>query len=145
MKAMWHEQVDIGSLNALGRECLHAHLGLEFLEAGDRWLKARMPVDARTKQPHGLLHGGASAVLAESTASVAGSLVVDPKVSRVVGLEVNANHIRPVTGGHVYGVATAEALGRRTQVWTVRITDDEDRLVCLSRVTLAVIPCEREG
>lgn len=145
MSPIWRmTPVDIDALNIMGRACLHEQLGIEFMDAGDRWLKARMPVDVRTRQPHGVLHGGASVALAESVASIAGSLTVDPEVSRVVGLEINANHIRPVTEGHVHGVATAEALGRRTQVWTIRITDDADRLVCLSRITLAVIPQERE-
>ena len=137
----WREHPDeIETLNAEGRDCMHGHIGLEFVERGPNWLKARMPVDHRTKQPHGLLHGGASVVLSEAVASVAGSQTVDPRVGRVVGLEINANHIRPATRGFVHGVATPEALGRRNQVWTVRITDDADRLVCLSRVTLAVIP-----
>lgn len=145
MSSIWRTApVDIAALNAMSRGNLHDHIGLEFVESGDLWLKARMPVDARTRQPHGLLHGGASVVLAESVASIAGSLTVDPETSRVVGLEINANHLRPVTEGHVYGVATAEALGRRTQVWTIRITDDADRLVCLARITLAVIAHERE-
>lgn len=147
MSPIWwrNTPVDIAALNLLGQGSLHEHLGIEFMEAGDRWLKARMPVDARTRQPHGLLHGGASVVLAESVASIAGSLTVDPETSRVVGLEINANHLRPVTEGHVCGVATAEALGRRTQVWTIRITNDESRMVCLSRITLAVVAHEREG
>lgn len=144
--ALWHGPTpDLAALNATGRGCMHEHVGLEFVAVGEDWLKARLPVDARTKQPHGLLHGGASVVLAESVASVAGSLTVDPQVSRVVGLEINANHIRPATSGHVYGLAKAEAIGRRTQVWTIRITDDQDRLVCLSRITLAVISADRPG
>lgn len=144
MTIAWRNPVDLAALNAWGRGCMHENVGLEFIDAGDVWLKARMPVDPRTRQPHGLLHGGASVVLAESVASVAGSLMVDTDISRVVGLEINANHIRPATEGYVYGVATPEALGRRTQVWTIRVTDERDRLVCLSRITLAVAPLDRE-
>ena len=136
---IWHRAVDLGALNALGDACMHGHIGLEFVDVGDDWLAARMPVDERTRQPHGILHGGASVVLAESTASVAGSLTIDPAVSRVAGLEINANHIRPVKAGFVRAVATADAIGRSTQVWSIRITDDADRLVCTSRLTLAII------
>jgi 1,4-dihydroxy-2-naphthoyl-CoA hydrolase len=139
---LWHERPDLEALNALGAGCMHARVGLEFVDFGDDWLKARMPVDSRTTQPHGLLHGGASVVLAESVGSVAGYLTVDPKVSRVVGLDINANHVRPVKSGFVYATATPEALGRRTQIWSIRITDEADRLVCISRITLAVIPAE---
>ncbi|MCF8534489.1 MAG: hotdog fold thioesterase [Reyranella sp.] len=136
---LWHETPDLAALNMQGAGCMHGHIGLEFVDIGEDWLRARLPVDDRTRQPHGLLHGGASVVLAESVASVAGSLTVDPRVSRVVGLEINANHVRPATSGFVHAVATSEALGRRTQVWSIRIVDDADRLVCISRITLAVI------
>ncbi len=136
---IWHSRPDLVALNDLGKGCMHAHLGLEFTGVGDDWLSARLAVDARTTQPHGLLHGGASVVLAESVGSVAGSLTLDPAISRVVGLEINANHVRPATSGHVHAVARPEAMGKRTQVWTIRISDDEDRLVCISRLTLAVI------
>lgn len=136
---IWRRPPDLAALNAMGVGCMHAHLGLEFTAFGDDWLQARLPVDERTKQPHGLLHGGASVVLAESVASVAGSLSVDPAVSRVVGLEINANHVRPATSGWVTAVARPEAIGRRTQVWTIRITNEADKLVCVSRITLAVI------
>jgi 1,4-dihydroxy-2-naphthoyl-CoA hydrolase len=140
----WHStDNDVATLNALGEGCIHALVGIEFLEISESGLSARMPVDARTKQPHGLLHGGASVVLAESVASVAGMLTVDPETNVVVGMEINANHIRPVTQGYVYAVATPESLGHRTQVWSVRITDESDRLVCISRVTLAVLAKDR--
>lgn len=139
--ALWHRQAnDLAALNAQGEGCMHSHLGIEFVAIGDDWLRARMPVDARTRQPMGLLRGGASMVLAESVASVAGSLTVDPEVSRVVGMEINGNHLRPATSGFVHAVATPEAVGRRNQVWSVRITDDADRPICISRVTLAVLP-----
>jgi 1,4-dihydroxy-2-naphthoyl-CoA hydrolase len=136
---VWLQHVDLASLNRAGNGSLHDHLGIEFTDFGPDWLRARMPVDERTKQPFGLLHGGASVALAETVGSTAGSLTVDPNSSRVVGMDINANHLRPVTEGHVHAVAKAESLGRTVQVWTIRITDDAERLICLSRITLSVI------
>lgn len=130
---------DLAQLNAEGMDCLHSHLGIEFTAYGDDWLKARLPVDARTRQPHGLLHGGASVVLAEATASIAGSLTIDPETHRAVGMEINANHVRHATRGHVHGVASPETLGKRMQVWAIRISDDEGHLICVSRMTLALL------
>lgn len=142
--SIWHVAgIDLDALTAAGAVSMPGHLGIEFVEAGDDWLKARMPVDRRTHQPYGRLHGGASVALAETVASMAASQTVDPAQSAVVGMEINANHIRPVRDGFVYATAKAEALGRTTQVWTIRITDDDDRLVCLSRITMAVIPAPR--
>ena len=119
------------------------HLDIEIVEIGDDFLKARMPVDARTVQPQGRLHGGASCVLAETVGSIAANLVIDSSEFLAVGLEINANHIRPVKDGFVYGTARPDSIGRTTQVWTIRITDDADRLVCISRLTMAVIPMTR--
>jgi 1,4-dihydroxy-2-naphthoyl-CoA hydrolase len=137
--AIWHEGTpNLSEWGAKGGT-LVSNLGIEFVEAGEDWLKARMPVDERTRQPHGRLHGGASVALAETTASVAGALTVDGSIQAVVGMEINANHIRPVKEGFVYAIAKAEALGRSTQVWTIRITNEQSQLVCLSRITLAVI------
>ena len=142
--SVWHkEPLDLAQLTALGDHCMPGHIGIEFVEHGPDWLKARMPVDRRTHQPFGRLHGGASVALAETVASVAGSLTVDPAVNLVVGMEINANHIRPAKDGFVHGTAKAESIGRTTQVWTIRIEDEEGRLVCLSRMTLAVIPAAR--
>lgn len=119
------------------------HLDIEIVEIGEDFLKARMPVDARTVQPQGRLHGGASCVLAETVGSIAANLVIDSSEFLAVGLEINANHIRPVKDGFVYGTARPDSIGRTTQVWTIRITDDADRLVCISRLTMAVIPMAR--
>ena len=142
--AIWFSaDIDLQALTRLGDNALPGHIGIEFVGIGEDWLKARMPVDRRTHQPFGRLHGGASVALAETVASIAGSLTVDPAISVVVGMEINANHIRPAKDGWVYATATAEALGRTTQVWTIRITDEQDRLVCLSRITIAVIPLQR--
>lgn len=116
------------------------HLGIELVSCTDNTLTARMPVDHRTLQPHGRLHGGASVALAETVGSVAANFALDDQHQVGVGLEINANHLRPVKQGYVYATASAEALGRSTQVWSIRITDDSDRLVCISRFTVAVIP-----
>ena len=141
---VWHSaEIDLQALTRLGENALPGYIGIEFVGIGDDWLTARMPVDRRTHQPFGRLHGGASVALAETVGSIAGSLTVDPAVSLVVGMEINANHIRPAKDGWVYGTARAEALGRTTQVWTIRIVDEQDRLICLSRITLAVIPVHR--
>jgi 1,4-dihydroxy-2-naphthoyl-CoA hydrolase len=122
---------------------LHAHLGMEVVDCGDDWLRMRMPVDERTQQPFGRLHGGASVALAETVASIAANLCLDPEKGIGVGQEINANQIRPAYDGWVYATARPEALGRTSQVWTIRIEDDAGKLVCISRFTVAVIPRER--
>jgi len=119
---------------------LAAHLGIELTELGPDRLEGRMPVDHRTRQPHGLLHGGASVALAETLGSIGAWLTVDPEKNHVVGLEINANHVRSVRQGHVTGVARPLHRGGTTQVWDIRISDEEGRLVCVSRLTVAVIP-----
>jgi len=136
--AVWQRPVDLARLTALGAATMPGHVGIEFTGVGDDSLTARMPVDHRTHQPFGRLHGGASVVLAETVASV-GAWLAAPDGKVAVGLEINANHIRPAMSGHVHATATAEAIGRTTQVWTIRIVDDADKLVCLSRITMAVI------
>lgn len=134
---------DLTEMTDLGRNGMPGHIGIEFVDVGDNWLTARMPVDYRTHQPYGRLHGGASVALAETIASVAGAMTVDRTQFGVVGMEINANHIRPAKDGWVYATATAESIGRTTQVWTIRIVDEADKLICLSRMTLAVIPLTR--
>jgi 1,4-dihydroxy-2-naphthoyl-CoA hydrolase len=142
--AIWHsDKPDLAAIMGRDEGTMIEHLGIEIVGYGDDFLKARMPVDHRTVQPQGRLHGGASCVLAETVGSVAANMVIDNSEQLAVGLEINANHIRPVKGGYVYGTATPEALGRTTQVWTIRITDEEDRLVCIARLTMAVIPMVR--
>ncbi len=118
---------------------LSKHLGIEITEAGPNYLKGRMPVDDRTRQPYGLLHGGASVVLAETLASIASAATVDLERQMVVGLEINANHLRGVRHGWVNGIARPISLGRTTHVWDIRLTDDEDRTTCISRCTVMVI------
>ena len=125
-------------LDALSAGSAIEHLGIVVTEVGDDFLRATMPVDARTVQPYGLLHGGASVLLAETLGSSAGNLCVADG-QRVVGIEINAIHLQAVTGGLVTGTARPLHVGRRTQVWEIRIEDARGRLACVSRITLAVI------
>lgn len=115
------------------------HLGIEFTELGPDFLRGRMPVNERTRQPFGILHGGASVALAETLGSVAAGLVVDRDKLRVVGQEINANHVRAVSDGFVIGTTRPFHLGRRSHVWEIRIEDERQRLVCISRITMAVV------
>ena len=135
----WKQTSDLERINAWNRGCMVEHLGMLVTEVGDDWLRGTMPVDARTKQPFGLLHGGASVALAESLGSLAGNLCIEAS-EMAVGLDINANHIRAVTGGIVTGTARALHVGRTTQVWEIRIEDERARLVCISRLTLAIVP-----
>lgn len=131
---------DLSNLEFAHADSIVRLLGIEFTEAGEGYLTARMPVDGRTHQPFGILHGGASVVLAESLGSVASYMLLDdPAKQRAVGLEVNANHIRSVRDGWVYGRCTPIHIGRTTHVWDIRITTEEGKLVCVSRLTIAII------
>jgi 1,4-dihydroxy-2-naphthoyl-CoA hydrolase len=134
----WNRAYSLEEVNRRGDNSMVETLGIRITEIGPDFLRGEMPVDHRTKQPIGLLHGGASVALAETLASTAGNLVVDREVSYCVGLEINANHISSCTDGTVVGVARALHLGRSTQVWETTIRQGE-RLVCVSRMTLAVI------
>ena len=127
-------------LRPLLTDTLGGHLGIEFTGVGDDFIKGRMPVDNRTRQPYGLLHGGASVALAETLGSVAAAMVVDHSRFNAVGLEINANHVRGAREGFVTGTTTPLHIGKTTQVWEIRITDDRDRLICVSRLTVAIIP-----
>lgn len=131
--------ISIDSLNAMGKGNMVEHLGIEFTEINTNGLTARMPVDHRTNQPMGLLHGGASVVLAETVGSVASQLCVDTEKYYCVGLDINANHLKAVTHGFVYGMAKALHIGRRTHVWEIRIVNEKQQLVCISRLTMAVV------
>ena len=137
---IWHSaDIDLQALTRLGENALPAHIGIEFVAIGDDWLKARMPVDRRTHQPFGRLHGGASVALAETLGSTAAGLVVDPDKYRVVGQEINANHVRAVSDGFVIGTARPHHVGKRSHVWEIRIADERERLVCISRITMFVL------
>jgi 1,4-dihydroxy-2-naphthoyl-CoA hydrolase len=140
MASIWHGgEFPLAALNGFPSKTLVTHLGIELTEAGDDWLKGRMPVDERTRQYAGILHGGASVAFAETLASAGCFFTLDSSRQACAGMEINANHIRPVSSGWVTGVATRESAGKTTQVWTIRITDEAGKLVCLSRCTMAVI------
>jgi len=136
---IWHTLFPLDEVNQRGQSCANGHLGIEIIEAGDDYLRGRMPVDQRTRQSAGALHGGVSVVLAETLASWAAAYVVDPEQFHCVGQEINANHVRSVGSGWVYGIARPLHLGRTSHVWDVKIHDEADRLVCVSRVTMGVL------
>lgn len=131
--------VTIDQLNKLSANTLVSHLGIEFTEIGDDYLLAKMPVDHRTYQPLGLLHGGASVALAETLGSVAATLCVNRETQYCVGLEINANHIKSARDGYVVGKVLPIHVGKRTQVWEIKITNSESELISISRITMAVI------
>ncbi len=135
---IWRRETTLAALNAMSAGNMVEHVGIEFTRIGDNELEATMPVDNRTRQPYGLLHGGASVVLAETLGSVAGYLCTEGE-QKVVGLEVNANHVRSAREGTVRGVCRAVHVGRRHQVWLIEISDEQGRLCCTSRLTTAVI------
>ena len=138
--AIWAvENPVVEALNLLSQDTMVSHLGIVFTEIGDDYLRATMPVDSRTVQPMRMLHGGASVALAETLGSVGATLCVDASRHACVGLEINANHIRAVRSGLVTGTARPLHMGRRTHVWQIEIHDGEARLVCVARLTLAVV------
>jgi 1,4-dihydroxy-2-naphthoyl-CoA hydrolase len=137
-KPIWHRAYTLDEIHFKG-ECMPNYLGIEFTELGPDFVRGRMPVDGRTRQPFGILHGGASVALAETLGSVAASLVVDRSKQRCVGQEINANHVRAISDGYVIGTARPAHIGRRSQVWEIRITDEQERLVCISRITMYVM------
>ncbi|MEP7043882.1 MAG: hotdog fold thioesterase [Dokdonella sp.] len=138
--SLWKSSTDLDRINNWNRNTLVEHLGMRVTEIGDDFVRGTMPVDARTQQPFGLLHGGASVALAETLGSLAGNLCIDPQGEMAVGLDINANHVRGITSGVVTGTARPLHLGRTTQVWEIRIEDERARLICISRLTLAVVP-----
>ena len=128
------EQLNKGTKNNLG-----SNLGIEFLEVSPKLIKAKMPVDHRTIQPFGILHGGASVALAETLGSIAAQMNIDQEKYIAVGLDINANHIKSVRKGFVYGVTNPIHIGKSTHVWEIKITNEDDQLVCISRLTISVI------
>lgn len=126
-------------LNAMNKDTMVAHLGIEYTEVGEDYITAKMPVDHRTHQPFKMLHGGASVALAETLGSVAANMVVHEKDRYCVGLEINANHIKSATSGFVYGTTKPIHIGKNTHVWEIKITNEEGQLVCISRLTMAVL------
>jgi len=138
--AIWFDpNLLISDFAHYGKDTMGDHLGMQFTELGDDYLKATMPVDHRTKQPYGLLHGGASVALAETLGSIGAALVIDPEKYICVGQEINANHIRGVRSGLVTGIAKPIHMGATSQVWEIKIYDEASKLVCISRLTVAVL------
>ena len=143
--SLWKQPTDLARLNGWSANTMMEALGIRITAVGDDWLAGSMPVDHRTHQPYGLLHGGASVALAETLGSTAAMLTLDPEKELAVGLDINANHVRGVRSGTVTGTAKALHIGRTTQVWEIRIENEEGALVCISRITMAVIPARVAG
>jgi 1,4-dihydroxy-2-naphthoyl-CoA hydrolase len=145
MPVIWFDkELSLDQFRSIGDNTMADHLGIEWVELGNDYLKAKMPVDQRTRQPYGLLHGGASCVLAETIGSVASAMVIDHSKFICVGFEINANHVRSARQGYVTGIATPLHLGSNTHVWDIKIYDEIEKLVCVSRLTVAVIPRKEE-
>ncbi|MEQ9441581.1 MAG: hotdog fold thioesterase [Cyclobacteriaceae bacterium] len=136
---MINPKTTLESLNAMGKGNMIEHTGIEFIGVSEDSITAKMPVDHRTTQPMGLLHGGASVVLAETVGSIASHLCIDTQNQYSVGLDINANHLKAVTKGYVFGTAKALHIGRRTHVWEIRILNENQQLICISRLTMAVV------
>ena len=137
---IWFDKtLTVEKLKPLGHNTMATHIGIEWVEVGENFIKAKMPVDQRTNQPYGLLHGGASCVLAETLGSVASAMAIDHSKFYCVGIEINANHIRGVREGYVTGVVQPLHLGSTTHVWDIKIHDEKEKLVCVSRLTVAVL------
>jgi 1,4-dihydroxy-2-naphthoyl-CoA hydrolase len=137
--SIWVRQFSVEELRSFQHDTMGEHLGIEVTDIGSDYLEARMPVDGRTMQPDRILHGGASVALAETLGSVGGTMCIDRERFQIVGQEINANHLRPAMTGYVTGRASPIHLGRRSQVWNIEIRDDRNRLICVSRLTIAVI------
>ena len=135
---IWKQAVSVEQLDAIHIGTAVEHLGIEFVEVGDDFIKARVPVDQRTKQPYGLLHGGVSVVLAEALGSC-GAAYAAPEGHRCVGLDINANHLKSATSGWVTGITRPVHIGRSTQVWQIELRNDAGELTCVSRITMAVL------
>ena len=138
--AIWHKKdLSLQDFEGLGKQTMGEHIGIRFSEVGENYLKATMPVDHRTKQPYGLLHGGASVALAETLGSVGAAMVIDTTQFICVGQEINANHLRGVRDGLVTGITTPVHIGSSSHVWEIKIYDAAEKLVCISRLTVAIL------
>ncbi len=138
MPAIWTRPISVELLTGMHRDTAVQHLGIEFLEVGDDFIRGRVPVDERTRQPYGLLHGGVSVVLAETLGSC-GAAYSCPEGCRAVGLDINANHVRGATHGWVYGVTRPVHIGRSTQVWQIDLSNAAGEATCVSRITMAIL------
>ena len=139
MPIWFDKSITLEDITKLGAGTMSDHLGMEWVEIGDDFLRLRMPVNEKTRQPYGLLHGGASCVLAETLGSVASALVIDRESYLCVGIEINANHVRGVKDGFVTGICSPLHLGKSTHVWDIKMVDEQERLVCVSRLTVAIL------
>ena len=139
MSIWFNNNYTIDDLELLGKCSMVEHIGIKFIEIGDDFIKASMPVDHRTNQPYGVLHGGASVVLAETLGSLASMLVIDTEKFQCFGIEVNANHLRSVSKGIVIGFVKPIHIGATTQIWDIRIFDEREKLICISRLSVAVV------
>lgn len=138
MSIWFNKNISLADFNSWGNETMGDHIGIEFISIGDDFLKARMPVDSRTRQPYGLLHGGASAALAETIGSVASALVIDHQHYLALGVEINANHLRSVQSGYVIATCKPLQLGNTLHVWEIRIIDEHEHLICIGRLTVLI-------
>jgi 1,4-dihydroxy-2-naphthoyl-CoA hydrolase len=136
---IFRQDITLEALNGMAKNTLAETIGIEFITIGDDFLEAKMPVDHRTHQPFGLLHGGASVALAETLGSVAAACCIDVTKQFCVGLEINANHVKGAKSGFVKGTTKPVHIGKQTQVWEIRITNEKNELVCISRITMAVL------
>jgi 1,4-dihydroxy-2-naphthoyl-CoA hydrolase len=139
MSIWFNKNLSLADLLPLSKDTLGEHIGMEWVELGPDYLKASLPVDHRTKQPYGLLHGGASVALAETLGSVGAAMVVDQDKYFCVGLEINANHVRSASEGMVTGIASPLHIGASTHVWDIKIYDNKQKLICISRITVAIL------
>lgn len=137
--SIWKVPMDLEQINDRGKDTMVDYLDIRIIDVGDDYMTATMPADHRTHQPLGILHGGASCVLAETVGSTAANYCVDPATHYCVGLDINANHVKAVRRGLVTAIAMPLHLGRRTQVWEIKLRNDADQLTCISRLTMAVI------
>jgi 1,4-dihydroxy-2-naphthoyl-CoA hydrolase len=137
--AIWFRKYTLEELTELNQDTLASHIGIRLTEIGERTLKGTLPVDQRTKQPMGIVHGGASVALAETLGSIAANMVVDREQQVCVGLEINANHVRSASSGTITGVAQPVHLGSSTQVWSIEMFNEQEQLTCISRITMAVL------
>ena len=139
MNIWFNKDLSIDNFGHSGKNTMSEHLGIEWIELGENFLKARMPVDHRTKQPYGLLHGGASCVLIETIGSLASAMVIDTARFQCVGLEINANHVHSATDGYVTGIAAPLHLGKSTHVWDIKLYNEDNKMICIGRLTVAII------
>lgn len=142
MPIWFNKSLSISAVKDFGKETMAGYLGIEWVAVGEDFLKMSIPVNERTKQPYGILHGGASCVLAETVGSLASALVIDMKKSYCVGLEINANHVRMANSGLVTATCAPLHLGKSTHIWDIKLHDEKEKLVCVSRLTVAILPID---